>query len=432
MPPADANRGPGAPSLRVLFVNRMASMERGGGETFDLEISRHLAALGCSITVLSGRPLLAPVPRPIQIREGDQVLRTSVTLRTPYLPWFPWDKVKGGWRIRVWEFQQFEKKAARWITRHQSDFDIIQICELPYLVSLLNPKSEIRNSKFPKIVMRLTAPNIHDPWGGAMQADALMASGTSIEKIRRQLRADCHDIPNAVDIGRFTVGSSSFRAQVRIPADTFVCLYVARFQAFKNHALLLQAMARLPKDREYRLVLAGSGPLLRATESLARELGLAERVHFLGEVNYQELPEIYVAADLKVISSDYESFCFAALEAMASGLSIVTTDCGWVPGLIGDVLPPLQKQWVDPAGDLGGRFAREDEGQRIRAVPGGLVVGRGDAASLAQAIVQLADHPQQREEGGRWNRVKAEREHGWDSSAQKLRQVYRTLLAPAG
>ena len=197
----------GKPSpMRVLLVNRMAALERGGGETFDLEMAAQLAKMGCEVTLLCGWPwfrgLRSEVGSPrsevgsqksavgglnsevgglrsevggrnsevgglgsevrslrsevgslgSDVRRPTSALRslTSVVhLRSPYLPWFPWDKVKGGWRVRVWEFQQFEKKAARWIYQHADEFDIIQICELPYLVSLLkkDPRPETRDPR---------------------------------------------------------------------------------------------------------------------------------------------------------------------------------------------------------------------------------------------------------------------------------------------
>ena len=161
--------GPSHP-LRVLFVNRMACLERGGGETFDLEISRHVARTGAQVTRLCGAPLLRPAPLPVA---------GARTLRTPWLRRFPWDKVKGGWRVRQLEFEIFEWRAARWIARHAAEFDVIQVCELPNLVHWLKQ----RGVKTP-VVMRLTAPNYYDPRGGVRQADALIASGTTIEKLR--------------------------------------------------------------------------------------------------------------------------------------------------------------------------------------------------------------------------------------------------------
>ena len=179
--------------LRILFVNRMATLVRGGGETFDLEISASLAKLGCRISYLTGAPQWGAPPLPLAHPSAHLI-------RSPYLPWFPWDKVKAGWRVRVWEFQQFERKAARWIKAHASEYDVIQICELPYLVSLLK---SARNPCPTPVVLRLTAPNAHDPWGGVKAADALIASGTSIEKVRKTVRPSVYDVPNGVDLERF-------------------------------------------------------------------------------------------------------------------------------------------------------------------------------------------------------------------------------------
>ncbi len=519
-------------NLRILFVNRMAGLVRGGGETFDLEISRALEQLGCEVHYLTGAPMFGEAPLPIKHPRVHY-------LHAPYLPWFPWDKMKGGWRIKEWEFRLFERKAARWIKKHAGEFDVIQVCELTYLVTRLKDEGEegVRSSEFgvrgrgesgaqpatcklpaisgsafggqnqkSKIVLRLTAPNAHDPWGGIQLADAVIASGTSIEKIRKTIRPDVVDVPNGVDLERFKekgvqdsgfgvrgkeVGDNiqhstsnaqhssgdpsfslsqsqskiqnpkskicSFRQRYGIPISAPVLLYVARFQAFKNHKLLIDAFRRVLREfPEARLVLAGSGPLMReAKEMCAKEPvvediapnnthssrtpnseprtpepSLANRVLFLGEVPHEELPAINQAATVAVISSAYESFCFSAIEAMACGLPVVTTDCGWVPKLIGDENPPVQYQWPDEREDPG-RFAERPEGEKIREVPGGMVVMRNDAVSLAGAMVKMLRDEEMRERCGRWNREKAEREHGWSASAERLLEVYRGIVRSA-
>ena len=371
--------------LRVLFVNRMACLERGGGETFDLEISRHLARAGVRISYLSGAPLWGPAPMPI---EGATVLHT------PWLKKFPWDKIKGGWRLRVLEFEWFEWLAARWVAERADRFDVIQACELPHFVYWLKK----RGVKTP-VVMRLTAPNYHDPRGGVPQADALIASGTSIQKLRERGHVDVVDIPNAVDAELFRPQASEFRARHGIGREEFVALYVARFQAFKNHAMLMSAFARFARERPAsRLVLAGSGPLQETTAQRAAELGIADKVLFLGEVPYLELPGVFAAADVKVVSSDYESFCFAAIEGMSSGLPVLTTDCGWVPNLVAD--------------------------------GAGMVVPVGNAEALASGLAKLAGNPALRQRMGATGRQLVLERHTWPASAEKLMTVYRKLLSP--
>jgi|LSQX01.2.fsa_nt_gb glycosyltransferase involved in cell wall biosynthesis len=375
--------------LRVLFVNRMAGLERGGGETFDLEISRHLAAGGARVAFLTGAPLLGPAPLPV---EGARVLHT------PWLRWFPWDKVRGGWRVRQVEFEWFEWRAARWAARHADEYDVIQVCELPNFVYWLKG----RGVKTP-VVMRLTAPNYYDPRGGVKLADALMASGTTIERLRAGGEAagggmpPLVDIPNSVDAELFKPGASDFRAQQGIGDDELVVLYVARFQAFKNHALLMEAFAEFARGwPRARLVLVGSGPLRARTEQQAADLGVADRVMFLGEVPYRDLPVVYAAADVKVVSSDYESFCFAALEGMAAELPVLTTDCAWVPRLVED--------------------------------GAGLVVPAGDAPALAEGLKTLAADPELRRRLGSRGRELVVERHTWPASAGKLAELYRQLL----
>jgi glycosyltransferase involved in cell wall biosynthesis len=370
--------------LRVLFVNRMACLERGGGETFDLEISRHVAKAGAQVSYLCGAPLLRPAPLPVA---------GARALRTPWLRRFPWDKVKGGWRVRQLEFEIFEWRAARWIAAHAGEFDVIQVCELPNLVHWLK-----RRGVRTPVVMRLTAPNYYDPRGGVKQADALIASGTSIQKLRERGHAAVVDVPNAVDADLFKPQSSDFRQRHGIGRDEFVALYVARFQAFKNHAVLLDAFARLVREHAAaRLVLVGSGPLRERCEQQVADLGVAEKVLFLGETPYGELPAVYAAADAKVISSDYESFCFAALEAMSTGLPVLTTDCAWVPRLVAD--------------------------------GAGLVVPVGDAAALAAGLKKLADNPALRQRMGATGRQQVLERHTWPASAEKLRELYRRIVS---
>lgn len=373
--------------MRILFVNRMASMVRGGGETFDLEISRHLEGLGCETSFVTGVPLVgrarAPIDRP-----------RSYVLRTPWLAWFPWDKVKGGWRVRVLDLRLFEERAASWTARRKDRFDVVQVCELPFFVAKLKGLAPSM-----PVVMRLTAPDFYNVKDAVGLADAVIASGATLDAIRASIRADCADVPNGVDSALFRPHPSGFRAGRGIGTDEFVVLSVARFQGVKNHRMLVGAFAKLLASRpSSRLVLAGSGPLEDRVRRQCRDLGILDRVLFLGEVPFKELSDIYAAADAAVVASDYESFCFAALEAMASGLPLVVTRTEWVPKLIG-----------------------QDRG--------GIVVPVGDAEAMAGALLQLACDPERRRAMGEWNAGRALSEFGWEASALKLAAVYRRMVS---
>ncbi len=363
----------------------MAATARGGGETFDLEMMRHLDPLGAVCTLLTGRPLWGTPPIGLDLPRVEY-------LRCPHADWLRWDRMRGGWRLRYAEFWWFERRAAAWIRRHADAFDVVQVCELPTLVYALKSAGV----RVP-VVMRVTAPDVYDPHRALERADAVVASGTSVARLRSGPRPDAHDVPNGVDVARFRADRAESRRRLGLAEDAAVVLYVARFQTVKNHAVLLEAFAEVTKSiPDTILLLAGSGPLQAETRARATALGLGGRVRFLGETPYERMPGVYAAADVKAISSDYESFCFAALEAMASGLPLVVTRTDWVPRLVGD-------------------------GE------GGFVVPVGDARAMADKLLALLRDPDLRSRMGARNAARAKAEHGWTASAKKLLSVYDAL-----
>ncbi len=366
----------------------MAGMIRGGGETFDLEISRALNDPGCETTFLSGRPIFG---RPHIELDHPR----CVFLRSPWTGWLPRTYIPGGWHIRIWDFKRFEHKAARWAYAHRAEFDVIQVCELPFFVACWKSL----NTAIP-VVMRLTAPDYYDPVGAVPNADALIASGTTMEKMRAGGRPDCTDIPNAVDTGFFHPQPSEFRRYHGISDTDLVFIYAARMVPFKRHQWLLDVFSGLlPELPAAKLLLVGHGQLEDGLRKYCAQKGLLDSVIFMGQMPYEKMPEIYAAADIKVIASDHrESFCFAALEAMAMGLPLVSTACGMLPSLIG-----------------------ENEGGRI--------VNIDDAQGFQRALLSLTADPAARKRIGARNREYVITHHSWDTSARKLRTLYERLVA---
>jgi glycosyltransferase involved in cell wall biosynthesis len=110
-------------------------------------------------------------------------------------------------------------------------------------------------------------------------------------------------------------------------------LSVGTMKAVKNHPLLLQAFARLDRPGE-RLMFVGDGAKRDELLSLARELGVADRVVLAGF--HSDPTPFYMTADLFALASDYEGFGNVLVEALASGTPIVSTDCPSGPSEILD------------------------------------------------------------------------------------------------
>lgn len=102
---------------------------------------------------------------------------------------------------------------------------------------------------------------------------------------------------------------------------------VKRLHPLADHATLLRAFALLdPSLVRVRLVIAGSGEERDALERLANELGVSNRVRFLGLVPNHEVAKLHAAADLFVLSSRLEATPTVVLEALACGTRVVSTD----------------------------------------------------------------------------------------------------------
>jgi glycosyltransferase involved in cell wall biosynthesis len=102
------------------------------------------------------------------------------------------------------------------------------------------------------------------------------------------------------------------------------CLTVGSLKDQKNHALLLEAFARLPMP-EARLMIVGQGQNESRLRALVQELGLEGRVILAGF--HADPAPFYASADLFVLSSDHEGFGNVIVEALSFGLPVVSTDC---------------------------------------------------------------------------------------------------------
>ena len=145
----------------------------------------------------------------------------------------------------------------------------------------------------------------------------------------------CRVISNGIPTGRYArsqIPRKEWRAREGFRENDVLFACVARFAPQKNHALLLKAFAQGPaSDPNAHLVLAGEGALREQREEQAKSLGLARQVHFLGLRT--DIPDLLGAMDVFVLSSDYEGNPLSMMEAMASGLPIVSTAAGGVPDL---------------------------------------------------------------------------------------------------
>jgi glycosyltransferase involved in cell wall biosynthesis len=154
-------------------------------------------------------------------------------------------------------------------------------------------------------------------------------------------------IYNGVDPDHFTPEASrtqgaELRRQLGIGDGDLVLCCIAGFRPEKGHGDLVTALARLPG--RCHLLLAGDGPTRAAVAAQAADAGVAERVHFLGNVD--DVRPVLAAADLSVLASTaVETFSMAMLESMAMGVPVIASRIGGLaeavePGVTGALFAP--------------------------------------------------------------------------------------------
>ncbi|HYQ79503.1 MAG TPA: glycosyltransferase [Solirubrobacterales bacterium] len=199
---------------------------------------------------------------------------------------------------------------------------------------------------------------------------------------------------NAVDVERAAVPAPpGLRAQLGGSETRPLVLTPARLNAQKGHDTLLEAVAAVP---EALFLLAGDGPERERLEARAAELGVAERVSFLGR--REDVPQLLAACDVFALPSLYEGSSLAVLEAMAAGIPVVSSAIGGTEELIED-----------------GRS--------------GLLVPPGDAAALAVALRRALGDRQLREQLAARARERVDAGLRREQNAERVAGVYRELLA---
>jgi glycosyltransferase involved in cell wall biosynthesis len=134
-------------------------------------------------------------------------------------------------------------------------------------------------------------------------------------------------VPNVVDLTRFAPGPE------RPPGHRIVI--TRNLEDIYDIPTALRALTKVrARYPAARLIVAGSGPALSSLLELAQALGVAEAVRFTGRLDNERVAELYREADLVLNPSTVDNMPISLLEAMASGVPIVSTNVGGVPYLV--------------------------------------------------------------------------------------------------
>ena len=191
--------------------------------------------------------------------------------------------------------------------------------QLPYIVSLRGSDVPGYNHRLRWLDPIVCRPVVRRVW---RSADHLSAISRDLRALAweslPEVRVDV--IPNGVDTKQFVPSDRAGRIDL---------MFAGRLIPRKNVLTLLEAFASLSEPpRRLRLLIAGDGPDRGVLKARSRELRIADRVIFLGHVDRARLAQVYRQAGIFVLPSLAEALSNVVLEAMASGLAIVTTATG--------------------------------------------------------------------------------------------------------
>lgn len=202
-------------------------------------------------------------------------------------------------------------------------------------------------------------------------------------------------VPNVVDTSLFyPANRSTARDQKRL-------LFVGNLEEnhIKGFPTLLDALARLSSGRrDWRLDVVGAGSARGEYEAKALDRGLQESVFFQGTKKKREVAELMRAADVFVLPSRYDNMPCAVVEALASGLPVVSTRVGGIPEMIYD--------------------------------EAGILVPPGDSDALAEALGHVLSNPGSFDRGAIADA--ARNRYSLEAVGAQLRSIYESVLSESG
>jgi len=136
-------------------------------------------------------------------------------------------------------------------------------------------------------------------------------------------------IYNFVDVSRFSKKPIDAFRKVISPHGEKVLVHASNFRKIKRVEDVIKIFAAVRKQVPAKLLMIGDGPERPGCETLARRLKVHDDIRFLGK--QEQMEEILAVSDLFLLPSEYESFGLAALEAMAAGMPVISSNAGGLP-----------------------------------------------------------------------------------------------------
>jgi glycosyltransferase involved in cell wall biosynthesis len=413
-----AHLDPAAP-LRIAYLTYRGKPHVGGQGIYTRHLTKALIELGHDVEVFSGQPY--------PILDGRAPLHElpSLDIFNDVHP----GRVPGFWEVKTREdlleigqyftgtFSEplaFSYRARRALTPRAGEFDIVHdnqclgygILQLekliPTIVTLHHPITKDRRLEMDHATSRFRRMSV-GRWYAFVKMQGRVASRmprivvvseNSIRDIHDDMGVS-YDRMRLVPVG---VDPDLFRPLPHVDREPGRLITTASADvALKGLPFLLEAVAKLRTERDVRLTVIGR-PKPGKSLQLIETLGLAPYVDFVSGVTDEEIVGLYARAELAVVPSLYEGFSLPAIEAMATGTTLVATDGGALPEVTGR------------------------DGETV------LSCAAGDAGALADTIGRGLDDRELRRRVGLAGRHRVLERWTWRRCAELTVEQYREVL----
>lgn len=164
------------------------------------------------------------------------------------------------------------------------------------------------------------------------KSDAVTSVSESLKKDTLRLfniNNDIEVVPNFIDLDKHQPHFTDCQRSMMANDNERIITHISNFREVKNIPDVIKVFYNIQKEIPAKLMMVGEGPEKEPAENLVDELGIADKVVFFGNSN--EIDRILCFSDLFLLPSETESFGLAALEAMASGVPVISSNSGGLP-----------------------------------------------------------------------------------------------------
>jgi N-acetyl-alpha-D-glucosaminyl L-malate synthase BshA len=286
-----------------------------------------------------------------------------------------------------------------------SDLDLIHAhYAIPHASSAIMARQILeRKGRYTPIVTTLHGTDVgligKDPLMEPLVTFAIDESDgvTAVSAALRQETYDTFDthksidvIPNFVDTSRFQRRKKDHFRKAIAPNDEFILVHASNFRRLKRVDNVIRIFDRILQTKPAKLLLLGDGPERQKAEQQCRELGICDHIRFLGK--QEAVEEIFSIADLFIMPSESESFGLAALEAMACGVPVISSNVGGLPEVVIDGITGFTRNSDDIEGMAEAAYTLLDEPELLAKFREAGIREATDVYSLEAVIPQYEAH----------------------------------------